>query len=181
NYTPKPSQQHRRRNGPADDRPNSPTATAPSGAPMLGQRSRSDSAKYSEQLHAQAGTPGPPATGRIRHARPAWPGQNYTRPNPAEGTGCAPRRRTESATARSDVTTTTGRPSGSAATNARITSSASTPGSLNSTRTPRGAADGTATTPAPSNTSVTSADVRAASAASWRTSRSRWSDRDSSA
>ena len=46
----------------------------------------------------------------------------------ADGTGCAPRRRTERATARSDVTTTTGRPSGSAATSSRITSSASTPG-----------------------------------------------------
>src|SRR6266702_491352 len=58
----------------------------------------------------------------------------------AEGTGWAPRRRTESATARSDVTTMTGRPSGSAVTKARITSSASTPGSENRTRTPRGAA-----------------------------------------
>ena len=43
-----------------------------------------------------------------------------------------------------------------------MTSSASTPRSQNSTRTPRGAATGTASTPAPSKTRVTSVDVRAA-------------------
>ena len=81
----------------------------------------------------------------------------------------------ELTTARSAVTTATGRPCGSAATIERMTSSASTPGSLNSTRTPRAPRGGAAITPAPSNTTVISTRVRAASAPSWVISLLRWS------
>src|SRR3954451_19949471 len=98
----------------------------------------------------------------------------------AEGTLCAPCAHTDPTTALSEVTTTTGRPFGSLATRARITSSASTPGSLNSTRTPREPRAGGTTTPAPSNTSVISTPVRAASAASCPASRARWSASGSS-
>ena len=64
----------------------------------------------------------------------------------------------------SEETTISGRPSGSAATSRRITSSAISPGALNSTRTPRGADGMAGGRVAPSKTTVTSAPVRATSA-----------------
>ena len=66
-------------------------------------------------------------------------------------------------TSRSDDATTTTRPDRLLRTRSRITSSAITPGGENSTRTPRPGGRAVATA-APSNTTVTSAEVRAASA-----------------
>ncbi len=81
-----------------------------------------------------------------------------------------------SATSRSEVTTTTGRPTGSARTRRTISSSASWPERLKSTRTPRGAATptGLAVTAVASNTTVISlSDARPASAPSPDSSRAR--------